>query len=99
MIKFCHDPVEKMCIGYMPASEKLPARSAHVFKMSTALCHKHDNYVKKIARQLVEENMNSGNFVLVRVPSNKKPNEYFRNIANIMGNADMEYAWDDNFFP
>jgi hypothetical protein len=91
MIKYVHDTNAKMCIAYTPASTSMPPRKSEIFKMTTVLCHKQDQYKKAEARAIALENFNNGNTVVVRLPKGWHPHEYFQNLAFAMGGNEYEY--------
>lgn len=91
MIKYVHSPVDRMCIAYTPASSDMPARASDVFKMTTVLCHKKDQYKKAVAREIALQNLSEGKYVLVKLPKHKQPHEHFQHIAMVMSSWSSEY--------
>jgi hypothetical protein len=94
MIKYIHDPYNKLCIGYEPASNSMPVGKSSIFKMTTAICHPGDQYVKKMAREQVDYNMANDRCVLVRLPKDVQPNVYFKQISALIGTPQLDYmSW------
>lgn len=84
MIKYVHFSSDGLCIGYEPASTTMPARKSEVFKMTTVLCHKQDQYKKAVARDIATANIANGMYILVKLPKNTLPHEHFREIGITM---------------
>jgi hypothetical protein len=90
-MKFIHDVKHRICVAYEPANPDVKKQQGKVFKMTTVLCHKNDQYRKETARNLAKVDMESGCFIFVRVPSAVMPNHYFREMAYGMSGA--YYEW------
>ncbi len=81
MLKFVHLVDQKICVAYEPASEERSNKKSAIFKMTTVLCHKNDQYKKADARLFARMNIENGQFVLVRIPEKTPPNVHFFNVA------------------
>ena len=92
-MKYVHDVESKICVAYTPANDNMPVGSSKIFKMTTVLCHKNDQYNKKTARNLAELYMNTTGYILVRVPKSVSPNMFFKNISDSMSNHQEIGLW------